>query len=267
MSRQNHVSQSQQLRGKLLRQAAVLGGLLAAWQITAHTGRFHKLLFPPLPAIFSFLLLEKAEIWQKTCFSLSLIGSGLSAAIAAAFLTSCLAALSLLLDEIVMLLMAVLHPLPGIALLPIFLLWFGIGEKSIIATVIFSAFWPLLANIVAGFKAVPAAQLEAGRNLGLKGFPLVCLVMIPSAAPHILSGLRVSWARAWQSSVAAELMYGAAGGLGGLGWYLYKKRYMMEIPGVYAAMLVIIAIGILMEQLVFTSIEQRTIRKWRMTND
>jgi NitT/TauT family transport system permease protein len=267
LSRQYCFNRRQNLRGKVLRQATVLGSLLGAWQITAAAGLFHKLLFPPLPAIFAHLFLERAEIWQKTRFSLSLIGIGLSAAITAAFVVACLAALLPILHEAVMLLMAVMHPLPGIALLPIFLLWFGIGEASIINTIIFSAFWPLLANIIAGFKTVPAAQLEVGRNLGLRGFPLVCLVMLPSATPHILSGLRVSWARAWQSSVAAELMYGAAGGLGGLGWYLYKKRYMMEIPGVYAAMLVIIAIGILMEQLVFTTIEQKTIRKWRMSSE
>lgn len=267
MAKQNRVSHLHQSTGKLLRQAMVLGALLTAWQLTASSGRFPELLFPPLTKVFSFLLAEKAEIWQKTGFSLSLIGAGLSTAIIGAFITACLVMIFPPLHETVMLLMAVMHPLPGIALLPIFLLWFGIGEKSIVATIIFSAFWPLLANIVTGFKTVPAAQLEVGRNLGLRGGALVCLVMLPSATPHILTGLRVGWARAWQSSVAAELMYGAAGGLGGLGWYLYKKRYMMETAGVLAAMLVIIAIGILMEQLVFNLIELRTIRKWRTASD
>ncbi len=262
----SHPGKSSFARYRLLRQAAVVAALLAAWQITALTGRFPALLFPSLTQVLSFLWGERAELGQKTLFSLALIYKGLSLAIILAFGTAALTAISRWLSEVTTILMAIMHPLPGIALLPIFLLWFGIGERSIVATIVFSALWPLLANLITGFRTVPPTQLEVGKNLGLRGIRLVVLVMLPAAIPSILTGLRVSWARAWQSSVAAELVFGAAGGLGGLGWYLYKKRYMMEIAGVYASMLVIIAIGILAEQLVFGVVEQQTVKKWRMSS-
>ena len=87
--------------------------------------------------------------------------------------------------------------------------------------------------------------------------------MLPASFPHILGGIRTGWARAWQASVAAELVFGAAGGNGGLGWFLYKKRFMMETPGVFAGMLVIVLIGIAVEYIVFTWVEINTVRKWK----
>lgn len=158
--------------------------------------------------------------------------------------------------------MAILHPLPGIAILPIAILWFGTGVKAILFVIIFSALWPLLNHFYTGFRTIPSNQLEVGKNLGLRGPKLGLSVMLPASFPHILGGLRTGWARAWQASVAAELVFGAAGGQGGLGWYLYKKRFMMETSGVFAGMLVIVAIGIMVENLIFCTIENKTIKKW-----
>jgi len=89
----------------------------------------------------------------------------------------------------------------GIAILPIVILWLGTGPRSISAVIWFAAVWPLIANLHTGLRSVPITQIEAGRNLGLQGVSLVRSVLIPGAFPHILSGLRVSWARAWQALV------------------------------------------------------------------
>jgi len=252
-------------QNKLIRQTAFIGTLLLVWELIARSGIYPALLFPSITGILQAIVSEHMELMQKTQFSLALIGISLGIDIAAAFVLSGLAIASRTFAEMLMSIMAIMHPLPGIALLPIILLWFGSGSESIVAIIIFSALWPLIANILAGLKAVPQAQIEVGRNLGLQGLPLVMKVMIPAALPHILTGLRIGWARAWQSSVAAEMVFGAAGGEGGLGWFLYKERFMMDTAGVFAGMAIIILIGILVEHLIFAALEQQTIKKWRMS--
>jgi NitT/TauT family transport system permease protein len=252
---------------RLLRYIFFLASLLICWEVLARTGWYPRYLFPSVFDVLNALLDQGGEILLKTKFSLQLIGVGLGAAIIIALLGTGLAVISPRVAEMIMNLMAIMHPLPGIAILPIALLWLGTGRQSILAIIIFSAVWPLIANFYNGFRSVPQIQLEVGRNLGLKGAHLVKDVMLPASLPSIITGLRVGWARAWQSSVAAEMVFGAAGGQGGLGWFLYVKRYFMETAGVFAGLAVIVIIGIIMENMVIAFVENRTIKKWKMTTD
>ncbi|MDK2855466.1 MAG: sulfonate transport system permease protein [Bacillota bacterium] len=243
--------------------------LALVWEFLARLRLWPELLFPSLSSVFASLASEIAhgEIAGRTWYSLSLIGTGLGLAILASFLASSLAMLFPACADALSALMAVLHPLPAIAILPILLLWFKTGPHSIVLLILFSAFWPLTASIHAGLRSVPVTQVEVGKNLGLKGFGLVWNVMLPAALPAIIAGLRVGWARAWQASVAAEMVFGASGKDGGLGWFLYKKRYFLEVPAVFAGMLVIIAIGLLVENLLYKFLERQTIERWGMSSE
>lgn len=252
---------------RYLRQAFILAALALAWEILARLNIWPRLLFPPVTDILSALAQELSggEIAGRTWYSLSLIGVGLGLAIATSFLACALAMLWEPWADGLMALMAILHPLPSIAILPILLLWFRAGVHSIILLIIFSAFWPLTASIYGGLRSVPRTQVEVGRNLGLTGLSLVNQVMLPAALPAIMSGLRVGWARAWQASVAAEMVFGASGNEGGLGWFLYKQRYFLEVPKVFAGMLVIISIGLMIENILFSFLECHTVARWGMS--
>jgi NitT/TauT family transport system permease protein len=241
--------------------------LAGLWEGAARFGNLPALLFPSFSSVARELAagMVSGELLGRAAASLKLIGAGLGLAIATGFFATALAMIWRPFAEILTTLMAILHPLPGVAILPVVILWLGTGPQSIVAVIWFSAFWPLVANLHAGLRSVPPAQIEAGRNLGLTGLRLVTAVLLPGALPHLLTGLRVGWARAWQASVAAEMVFGAAGGEGGLGWYIYKQRYFMEIPAVFAGMTVIILIGLLVEELLFEWAEERTIHRWGMT--
>lgn len=254
---------------RYLRRVGFLCLLALVWEFLARLHLWPELLFPPLSSVFASLLDEIAqgEIAGRTWYSLSLIGAGLSLAVLASFLACALAMLFPACADALSALMAVLHPLPAIAILPVLLLWFKTGPHSIVFLILFSAFWPLTASIHAGLRSVPVTQIEVGKNLGLKGLSLVWNVMLPAAFPAIIAGLRVGWARAWQASVAAEMVFGASGNDGGLGWFLYKKRYFLEVPAVFAGMLVIIAIGLLVENLFFKFLERHTIERWGMSSE
>lgn len=261
------LAKQRSILSKILSQVLLVVALLTIWELVARSRIYPELLFPPVGKIAAAFHTDAAEMLKRTWTSVYAILIGLGLAIGIAVVAASVSMLSRTVGEAMVGLMAIMHPLPGIAVLPIIILWLGSGSQSIIALITFSAVWPLIANIHAGLRAVPPIQMEVGRNLGLRGIKLVWSIMIPASLPYILTGLRVAWARSWQASVAAEMVFGAAGGQGGLGWYLYKKRFFMEIPAVFAGMTIIIALGMAIEYVLFNGLETVTIRRWRMTVD
>jgi NitT/TauT family transport system permease protein len=161
---------------------------------------------------------------------------------------------------------AMLSPLPAIALLPLAMIWFGLGVGSLVFVLVHSVLWPLALNTHAGFRAVSPTLRMVGRNYGLSGFGLVMKILIPAAFPSILAGLKIGWAFAWRTLIAAELVFGVASGQGGLGWYIFESKNELDIPAVFAGLLSIILIGLLVENVIFRTIEARTVRRWGMQN-
>jgi NitT/TauT family transport system permease protein len=159
---------------------------------------------------------------------------------------------------------AMLNPLPAIALLPLALIWFGLGIGSLVFVLVHSVLWAVALNTHAGFRGVSQTLRMVGRNYGLSGLPLVVTILIPAAFPSILSGLKIGWAFAWRTLIAAELVFGVASGKGGLGWYIFESKNQLDIPEVFAGLLTIIMIGLLVENVVFRTIENRTVRRWGM---
>ncbi|MEI7711027.1 MAG: ABC transporter permease [Rhodospirillales bacterium] len=159
---------------------------------------------------------------------------------------------------------AMFSPLPAIALLPLALIWFGLGIGSLVFVMVHSVLWPLALNTHAGFRAVSPTLRMVGRNYGLGGLGLVLKILIPAAFPSILAGLKIGWAFAWRTLIAAELVFGVASGKGGLGWYIFESKNQLDIPEVFAGLLTIIVIGLLVENVIFRTIENKTVRRWGM---
>ena len=103
-----------------------------------------------------------------------------------------------------------------------------------------------------------------GRNYGLGGVRYVASILMPAAFPSILTGLKVGWAFAWRTLIAAELVFGVSSGSGGLGWFIFENKNQLEIPAVFAGLFSVILIGLLVENLVFRTVENRTVRRWGM---
>ncbi len=159
---------------------------------------------------------------------------------------------------------AMFSPLPAIALLPLALIWFGLGIGSLVFVLVHSVLWPLALNTHAGFRAVSPTLRMVGRNYGLNGLSLVLKILIPAAFPSILAGLKIGWAFAWRTLIAAELVFGVASGQGGLGWFIFESKNQLDIPEVFAGLLSIILIGLLVENVIFRTLEARTVRRWGM---
>ncbi len=139
-----------------------------------------------------------------------------------------------------------------------------IGNGSLFFVLIHSVLWPVALNTHAGFKAVSPTLRMVGKNYGLSGIHYVVRILIPAAFPAILAGLKIGWAFAWRTLIAAELVFGVSSGSGGLGWFIFENKNQLEIPNVFAGLLTVILIGLAVENLIFRVIEARTVCRWGM---
>lgn len=248
-----------------LRKAGILLVLAAIWEAVARWYD-NDLLLPTALQTGRALAegLASGELLGYIGVSFATLTQGYLMGIAGAFLLTWLGVSNRLGRELIETLTSMFNPLPAIALLPLALLWFGLGKGSLIMVLMHSVLWPLTLNACAGFRAVPETLRMAGRNYGLGGLRLVLQVLIPAALPAILSGLKIGWAFAWRTLIAAELVFGTTSGQGGLGWFIFQSRNELFTDKVFAGLAAVIIIGLLVEHVVFQTIERVTVRRWGM---
>lgn len=248
-----------------VRKASVVLALLAAWQIyAAYLG--NELLFPTLAATVGAFAegIASGVLPERMANSVKLLIMGYASGVLLAGFFTVLAVSTRIGTDFLETVTAAFSPLPAIALLPLSLLWFGLGDTSIVFVLIHSVLWPVALNMHAGFRAVSPTLRMVGGNYGLKAFPLVASILIPAGFPAILTGLKIGWAFAWRTLIAAELVFGATSGSGGLGWFIYESKNSLDIPSVFAGLFAVIVVGLLVEEVVFKTIERRTVIRWGM---
>ncbi|MGH4051947.1 MAG: ABC transporter permease [Clostridium sp.] len=241
--------------------------LIFIWQIIYMTGDFSKLIFPSIEEILISLYnsIVSGELIYQTIYSLELIFKGLCIGLILAVILSSMSMLFKPFSALIETLVSIANPLPGIALLPLIILWFGAGEISIIFIIVHSVVWPLVLNLLTGFKAIPKIYKQVGNNYGLNSIEIIWYIMIPASMPYFLTGMRISWARSWRALIGAEMIFGAAGGKGGLGYFIFENRVFMNTAGIFAGLIIIVVIGMTAEGLIFNKLEKITIKKWGMT--
>ncbi|AVT13963.1 ABC transporter permease [Paracidovorax avenae] len=246
-----------------VRRLAILAVLAVLWELAARW-QDNDLLLPTFLQTARALGegLASGELVAKTAISLSVLLKGYLAGIAGAFVLTTLAVSTQFGRDLLGTLTSMFNPLPAIALLPLALLWFGLGQGSLVFVLVHSVLWPLALNTYAGFQAVPETLRMAGRNYGLTGIRYVLQILVPAALPAILSGLKIGWAFAWRTLIAAELVFGASSGQGGLGWYIFQNRNELYTDKVFAGLVLVILIGLLVEGLGFQTLERLTVRRW-----
>ena len=249
----------------LVRKAFILVVLAACWQGYA-VYLNNDLLLPRFTATLSAFIERTmtGELPTKALVSIKVLLQGYALGMTLAMLLTVLAMASRLGNDLLETLTAMLNPLPAIALLPLALIWFGLGDASIVFVLVHAVLWPVALNTHSGFMAVSNTLRMVGRNYGLRGPGYVSKILIPAALPSILTGLKIGWAFAWRTLIAAELVFGTTSGSGGLGWFIYENKNTLDIPVVFAGLFAVIVIGLAVEGLVFRTLEQRTVRRWGM---
>lgn len=238
---------------------------LVVWQVLFELKIWPQMLFPSIPMIGKALWSAFTSKGLETMIlhSLKLLVEGLGLGIITALILSSLAVISEGFLAIYNMIVSMFDLIPGIALIPVAILWLGIGDAAIIFMVFHSVVWPLSRSVLDGFSAVPKIYMEAGENIGLRGIFIVSGVFIPAALPRIFSGIKVGWARAWRGLISAEMVFGGGSALG-IGYFITDRRTNLDVAGIFATIIVIIMIGLVIEYGLFRTVENRTFRKWGM---
>lgn len=151
-----------------------------------------------------------------------------------------------------------LQSLPSICWLPIAVLWFGLTEKAILFVVVMGSLLSVTISMETGRKQLPKIYSMAGRNLGARGFQLFLHVTLPASLPYIVTGLKQGWAFAWRSLISGEMIFVSLG----LGQLLMMGRDLNDMSQVIAVMILIIALGYIVDGLVFKTVEKRLQERW-----
>lgn len=251
-------------RGEV-RKAFILVVLAVVWQVYA-VQLDNPLLFPTFTATVEAFWqgIVTGGLLGRAWFSLKVLLQGYAAGLAIAALLVVIAITSRIGNDLLETLTSMFNPLPAIALLPLALIWFGLGNASLVFVLIHSVLWAVALNTHSGFLSVSNTLRMVGRNYGLTGLRYVAKILIPAAFPSILTGLKIGWAFAWRTLIAAELVFGVSAGSGGLGWFIFENKNLLEIPSVFAGLFTVILIGLVVENLIFRNVEIHTVRKWGM---
>ncbi|MDQ0319102.1 NitT/TauT family transport system permease protein [Pararhizobium capsulatum DSM 1112] len=249
------------------RKALILALLALVWEIYGRSVG-NSLLFPTFSETVSALVtgLASGELFQRIWASLQVLLTGYALGILAAAVLTMVAISTRIGEDLMVTLTAMFSPLPAIALLPLALIWFGLGSGSLVFVLVHSVLWAVALNTFSGFQSTSRTLRMVGRNYGLKGWRFVSRILIPAALPSIVTGLKIGWAFAWRTLIAAEMVFGVSSGQGGLGWFIFQSKNMLDIPAVFAGLLSVILIGLFVEGVLFKLLEDRTVRRWAMQN-
>jgi NitT/TauT family transport system permease protein len=248
-----------------VRRTFIVVMLAVVWELYARW-LDNELLFPTFLATLTALRdgFTTGPLLGRTLTTLQVLLTGYAAGLLLAAVFTTLAVSTRIGTDLLSTLTAMFNPLPAIALLPLALLWFGLGIKSLVFVIVHSVLWAVALNTHSGFLSVSDTLRMAGRNVGLTGVRYVVALLIPAAFPSILAGLKIGWAFAWRTLIAAELVFGVSAREGGLGWFIFENRNLLDTANVFAGLLTVIIIGLVVENVVFRAIEARTVRRWGM---
>jgi len=238
----------------------VVGGL---WEIVAHAGYFPPRLFPPLETVAAaFVRLTMLGILPHHVLDTVLrLLSGFAIAAVAGVAIGIAMGRSRLAEDIFLPLVSIGAPIPGLAYAPLFLLWFGLGNKSAVLMVAFVSSFPIIFNTWTGVKAVKEIWVRSALAMGADNRRLFLKVIVPGALPYILTGLRLGLAQAWRILVGIEMLAAVPWGLG---WMIFGAREFLNTDVMLAGIVVIGVLGLALEKLVFQRLEHFTVVRWGM---
>jgi NitT/TauT family transport system permease protein len=239
--------------------------ILAAWE-----GVYQLALWPDvlLPSPFRVLDALKEGLLEKgylggVLVSLRRIALGYGLSILVGMALGILLASSRTLEDTLGTLVVSLQTLPSICWLPLAVLWYGLSEKAILFVVIMGSLLAVTMATKDGIRRVSPLLISAARTMGARGLRLHLHVTLPAAFPSIVDGMKQGWSFAWRSLMAGELLFGTLG----LGHHLQMGRELNDMSQVIAVMLLIVALGILVDLVIFAALERRIRERWGLQKD
>jgi NitT/TauT family transport system permease protein len=252
-----------QRQNSLVRGSLSLLVAAAIYEAMARSGYFAPALMPTLGNVARALFASLADgsMIEHAAFTLYRVLFGFSLAVVVGIPLGILMARSQRVEHFFLPLVSALMPIPSFALVPLFMLWFGIGNLTTILIVFYAATFPMMFNTWSGVRSVNPLWLRAAGAMGADEQKLFWKVIIPGASPFIITGMRQAFLRAWIAVVGAEMI---AASDWGLGWVIFDAKEFLNTDIMLASLVVIGAIGFLFERFVFGSLERATVMRWGM---
>jgi ABC-type nitrate/sulfonate/bicarbonate transport system permease component len=255
---------------KIIRGTVGVAALLLLWQAMSAYYHLDLILPPPTTVIkdvVQTVLLIRPGPWLYgpniyihllDSFMRAIVGFALAAALAIPM--GLLIGRSRSAREFVEPVIRLLYPIPGIAWIPLAILWFGLSYKAVVFVVFIAEFFALFFNTEAGARAINPVIIDAARCYGASGFTLVRRVILPATIPYIITGMRIALGGAWRMIVAAEMLAAKDG----VGFVLMQARYQFRAADLMMAMILISIVGFGTERLIVRTLERRTTEKWNV---
>lgn len=239
------------------------GFFALAWEIFARSGLFAPAVTPSVVAIGTALvaMIASGMLFVHVLYTLYRIVIGLAFAAAVGVPLGMLMGRFRSVERFVLPLVSVLSPVPSLAWVPVFILWFGLGDAAAMALVFYAAIFPLILNCWTGMRSVNQIWLRAASAMGADDRAIFTKIVLPGALPFVITGLRQAFARAWIAVVGGEMI---AATTWGLGWVIFDSKEFLNTDVMLAALFAIGLLGLAFERLVFQALERRTVGRWGM---
>jgi len=242
------------------RQVAFYAVLIGLWALIVRLHIWPTYIFPPPADVYTALRdgFEDHSFWIAIGVSMRhmLLGYGISVVLGTVLGIGL--ASNRFLEQTVGGLLVSLQSMPSICWLPLAVLWFGLSENAILFVIVMGSTLSVTISMETGRKQMPKIYSMAGRNLGARKWKLFYYVLLPASMPYIITGLKQGWAFAWRSLFAGEMLSATLG----LGQRLNAGRDNSDMPMVIAVMILIVAIGYLVDGVLFRAVERRMQHKW-----
>jgi NitT/TauT family transport system permease protein len=247
----------------IVRGATAILVVAALYEVTARSGIFPRALMPTIPKIASTFVDMCADgtMFRHAFYTLYRMFTGFALAVVVGLPLGVLMGRFRAVENFFLPITSALMPIPSLAWVPVFILWFGLGNTVTVLIVFYAAMFPMVLSAWSGMRAVNQLWLRAAGAMGANENALFWKVILPGASPFIITGLRQAFLRSWIAVVGAEMI---AASEWGLGWVIYDSKEFLNVDVMLASVAVIGIIGFAFERLVFGSIERATVQRWGM---
>ncbi len=219
--------------------------LVILWEVLSVAGVLSDSTMPAPSVIFESIIkkIQDGSLQIDIAVSMKRVFEGFIIGTVLAIIIGILISLVRLFDRATAVLVAVLRPIPIIALLPLFILWFGIDEESKIAVIALGSFWPVLVNTIQGIRQVDKKLIEVAQVLKYSRVQIILKIIIPYAFSYIFTGIRLGIGTSLACVVTAEMVAASEG----LGYMIMYARMMSHPDIVFAGIFILGIIGLIIE--------------------
>ncbi len=229
--------------------------LLGCWQILAYSGVYPEAFIPKVETILVrwWHLIREDHLLMRVAVSLSTIIVAVAIALALSALLILIGKKSYIVKECLKLSASIAGPIPGIALLPLIILWLGLSTEAMMVILIHAMIWPLWTTLDLSVTRIHNRFNRFMHAFKISRWKRLKDVYFKGILPDLLTGIEVAWGRGWRALLSIEMIFGIVGNHSGLGWLIYERRMYMDTAGMLAGLLTIAICGIVFESVLFKS--------------